>query len=218
MAPPFLTPPPSLPAGTKAEEGGPGEEGGGAGHRVLVFAQLRGLLDLVESDVLRPLGVSFLRIDGGVDSAERFRRCAVCVCAIDCGVVCACVLGVCVLVSGRGAEGRAWLCAQQRKVRADAAGKGRLFVSRTAGGSPSVRAPGGPPPAHPPHWRRVQAFNADPTIDVMLLTTQVGPASQSWCGTALQPSLAAVLLHPGSLAASAAHCCRRRRWEGWGST
>ena len=50
-----------------------------AGHRVLVFAQLKGLLDLVEAAVLAPLRVSSLRIDGGVDAAERFRRC-VCVC------------------------------------------------------------------------------------------------------------------------------------------
>lgn len=64
-------------AGVKGEESGFGEDGnGGAGHRVLVFAQLRALLDLVEADVLGPLGASFLRIDGGVDSAERFRRCA----------------------------------------------------------------------------------------------------------------------------------------------
>ncbi len=49
-------------------------EGGGdaAGHRVLVFAQLRGLLDLVERDVLKPAGVSFLRLDGGVEATQRF--------------------------------------------------------------------------------------------------------------------------------------------------
>jgi hypothetical protein len=41
---------------------------------MLIFAQLRGVLDLVESDVLRPLGVSHLRIDGGVEAGERFRR------------------------------------------------------------------------------------------------------------------------------------------------
>ncbi len=38
--------------------------GTGAGHRVLVFAQLKGMLDLVEADVLRPGGISFLRLDG----------------------------------------------------------------------------------------------------------------------------------------------------------
>lgn len=37
---------------------------GGAGHRVLVFAQLKNLLELVERDVLVPEGVSFLRLDG----------------------------------------------------------------------------------------------------------------------------------------------------------
>ena len=55
----------------EAEEAGGGSD---AGHRVLVFAQLKGLLDLVESEVLAPLRVSSLRIDGSVDAAERFRR------------------------------------------------------------------------------------------------------------------------------------------------
>ena len=36
----------------------------GAGHRVLVFAQLKSLLELVERDVLQPGGISFLRLDG----------------------------------------------------------------------------------------------------------------------------------------------------------
>ena len=39
-------------------------EAGTGGHRVLVFAQLRAVLDLVASDVLVPLGVPFLRLDG----------------------------------------------------------------------------------------------------------------------------------------------------------
>ena len=39
--------------------------GGEAGHRVLVFAQLRAVLDLVDRDVLSPLGIPFLRLDGG---------------------------------------------------------------------------------------------------------------------------------------------------------
>lgn len=47
---------------------GPDQEGpldsAGAGHRVLVFAQLKSLLELVERDVLQPGGVSFLRLDG----------------------------------------------------------------------------------------------------------------------------------------------------------
>ena len=49
-------------AGAAAPEAGLDEAG--AGHRVLVFAQLKGLLELVEADVLRPGGVSFLRLDG----------------------------------------------------------------------------------------------------------------------------------------------------------
>ncbi|KAL4458077.1 hypothetical protein ABPG75_012942 [Micractinium tetrahymenae] len=61
--------------GVKKEEAAAEEAGAaGAGHRVLIFAQLKGLLDLVESQVLGPLHVTSLRIDGGVDSAERFRR------------------------------------------------------------------------------------------------------------------------------------------------
>jgi TATA-binding protein-associated factor len=44
------------------------------GHRFLVFAQLKSLLDLVESQVLAPLAVSSLRIDGSVDAAVRFKR------------------------------------------------------------------------------------------------------------------------------------------------
>ncbi|KDD73604.1 hypothetical protein H632_c2014p0, partial [Helicosporidium sp. ATCC 50920] len=43
-----------------------------AGHRVLVFAQLRAVLDLAEECVLRPLGVPFLRIDGSLQGAARF--------------------------------------------------------------------------------------------------------------------------------------------------
>ena len=35
------------------------------GHRVLVFAQLKAVLDLVEADVLGPARVPFLRLDGG---------------------------------------------------------------------------------------------------------------------------------------------------------
>ena len=34
------------------------------GHRVLVFAQLKALLDIVERDLLQPSGVPFLRLDG----------------------------------------------------------------------------------------------------------------------------------------------------------
>lgn len=34
--------------------------------------QLKGMLDLVERDVLQPAGLSFLRLDGGVEASERF--------------------------------------------------------------------------------------------------------------------------------------------------
>lgn len=50
------------PAGSTPSEVGLNSEG--AGHRVLVFAQLKNLLELVERDVLLPGGVSFLRLDG----------------------------------------------------------------------------------------------------------------------------------------------------------
>lgn len=34
------------------------------GHRVLIFAQLKALLDLVETDIMQPHGISYLRLDG----------------------------------------------------------------------------------------------------------------------------------------------------------
>jgi len=51
---------------------GQDEEEIDAGHRVLVFAQTKAMLNLVESSVLNPMKVSFLRIDGSVDAIERF--------------------------------------------------------------------------------------------------------------------------------------------------
>ncbi|KAK9916950.1 hypothetical protein WJX75_009151 [Coccomyxa subellipsoidea] len=48
------------------------EEAESAGHRVLIFAQLKALLDIVERDVLQPAGVSFLRLDGSVEASSRF--------------------------------------------------------------------------------------------------------------------------------------------------
>ena len=51
---------------------GDGPDAGSGGHRALIFAQLRATLDLVESSVLRPSGVPFLRLDGGVPAADRF--------------------------------------------------------------------------------------------------------------------------------------------------
>jgi len=62
--------------GEGEEAGAGGDEdlasGGGGGHRLLVFAQFKGMLERVEKDVLQPLGVSFLRIDGSVDATQRF--------------------------------------------------------------------------------------------------------------------------------------------------
>ncbi|KAG2490891.1 hypothetical protein HYH03_010808 [Edaphochlamys debaryana] len=50
-----------------------GTEGGaGAGHRLLVFAQHKALLDIVERDLLGPYGVSYLRLDGSVEAGARF--------------------------------------------------------------------------------------------------------------------------------------------------
>ena len=51
--------------GAAAAAAGDGQEAGDAGHRVLVFAQLRSLLDIVARDLLQPAGVPFLRLDGG---------------------------------------------------------------------------------------------------------------------------------------------------------
>ncbi len=48
------------PAEVKSEEDLPGS----SGHRVLIFAQLKGYLDIVEADVLAPAGISYLRLDG----------------------------------------------------------------------------------------------------------------------------------------------------------
>eukprot|EP00192_Tetraselmis_astigmatica_P001352 CAMPEP_0117692082 /NCGR_PEP_ID=MMETSP0804-20121206/26113_1 /TAXON_ID=1074897 /ORGANISM="Tetraselmis astigmatica, Strain CCMP880" /LENGTH=1797 /DNA_ID=CAMNT_0005505457 /DNA_START=126 /DNA_END=5519 /DNA_ORIENTATION=+ len=56
-----------------ASDGGmAGGNNNSSGHRVLVFAQLRSLLDLVERDLLQPAGVSFLRLDGNVAASKRF--------------------------------------------------------------------------------------------------------------------------------------------------
>lgn len=43
------------------------------GHRVLVFAQLRGLLDIVARDLLQPAGVPYLRLDGGCAPTPRLK-------------------------------------------------------------------------------------------------------------------------------------------------
>ncbi|CAK0788009.1 hypothetical protein CVIRNUC_011231 [Coccomyxa viridis] len=53
----------------KAEEA---DAPGDYGHRVLIFAQLKSYLDIVESDVLTPVGVSYLRLDGSVEASARF--------------------------------------------------------------------------------------------------------------------------------------------------
>ena len=43
-----------------------------SGHRVLVFAQLKQMLDMAERDLLRPFGISYLRLDGGTEASQRF--------------------------------------------------------------------------------------------------------------------------------------------------
>ena len=55
-----IMPDKSMPPEVKSEEDTPG----GSGHRVLIFAQLKSYLDIVESDVLAPAGISYLRLDG----------------------------------------------------------------------------------------------------------------------------------------------------------
>lgn len=65
--------------GTAAEEdgedaGGPAECGGDeGGHRVLIFCQMRPLLDLIAKQVLDRLGITHLRIDGSVEASQRFK-------------------------------------------------------------------------------------------------------------------------------------------------
>ena len=51
--------------GAAASAASDGRQADDAGHRVLVFAQLRSLLDIVARDLLQPAGVPFLRLDGG---------------------------------------------------------------------------------------------------------------------------------------------------------
>ncbi|GAQ92366.1 hypothetical protein KFL_009950010, partial [Klebsormidium nitens] len=53
--------------------GSEGEEAGGQ-HRVLIFAQLKGFLDIIEKDLFATHmpGVSYLRLDGGVEASKRF--------------------------------------------------------------------------------------------------------------------------------------------------
>jgi TATA-binding protein-associated factor len=60
--------------GVKQEGGEVLAEGGDAsgGHRLLVFAQMKGTLDLVESQLLQPLGLTYLRLDGSVGAGARF--------------------------------------------------------------------------------------------------------------------------------------------------
>ena len=60
----------------ESKEEGEGAGGGSTGgnHRVLIFCQLKGLLDLVEEELFGSMlhGVSFLRLDGSVAPTARF--------------------------------------------------------------------------------------------------------------------------------------------------
>ncbi|GIL55055.1 hypothetical protein Vafri_10704, partial [Volvox africanus] len=61
--------------GDDAADGSGGDSGGGSGgsgHRMLVFAQHKALLDIVERDLMTPYGVSYLRLDGSVEASARF--------------------------------------------------------------------------------------------------------------------------------------------------
>ena len=60
-------------AAVKGEE----DMAGSSGHRVLIFAQLKAYLDIVEADVLAPAGISYLRLDGRCVRWES-SRCIVC--------------------------------------------------------------------------------------------------------------------------------------------
>ncbi|GIL82700.1 hypothetical protein Vretifemale_11550 [Volvox reticuliferus] len=52
--------------------GDSGAGSGGSGHRMLVFAQHKALLDIVERDLMTPYGISYLRLDGSVEASARF--------------------------------------------------------------------------------------------------------------------------------------------------
>jgi TATA-binding protein-associated factor len=43
-----------------------------SGHRLLVFAQLKQMLDMTERDLLQPFGISYLRLDGSTEASQRF--------------------------------------------------------------------------------------------------------------------------------------------------
>jgi TATA-binding protein-associated factor len=58
-------------AGVDGEADARAISGDSGQHRVLCFAQMKGSLDLVESVVLDPEGVSYLRLDGDVSPARR---------------------------------------------------------------------------------------------------------------------------------------------------
>lgn len=55
-------------------------------HRVLVFAQFKLMLDLVERDVLTPLSVPFLRLDGRSASSTTFCPATLHNCLLDSGL------------------------------------------------------------------------------------------------------------------------------------
>jgi len=56
-----------------AASGGGGGEGVVGQHRVLIFAQLKSMLDIIESDLFRPHmpSVTFMRLDGTVEPSKR---------------------------------------------------------------------------------------------------------------------------------------------------
>lgn len=49
-------------------------DGGPSGHRVLVFAQMRSFLDIVEDELFAKdmPNVTFLRLDGSIEASQRF--------------------------------------------------------------------------------------------------------------------------------------------------
>lgn len=134
-------------------------EGTGAGHRVLVFAQLKGMLDLVEADVLRPGGISFLRLDGRLV----LLRSVCCSCAplhLQCNM----------MQHSHELGLNPFLPSVLHGIAGSAFARYVLGLSNRC---QTVLTPHCSVEAKK-RFSLVQRFNSDPTIEVLLLTTHVG--------------------------------------------
>ena len=168
------------PAAARAEEEGTPSD---AGHRVLVFAQLKALLDCVEADLLMPAGVPFLRLDG--------RRAPLP--PVPSPAPAACMPHGLHFRSSAWAQKRSLATMHpaarglSRPLRLPPAAAAHAIVrcillelsweGRGRAAAPETEHELGMPPCSVEAGARfglVQRFNADPGIPVMLLTTHVG--------------------------------------------